>query len=156
MGGGRRGRTGTACVRHNKLAQVWPKRFVAISLLVRRCLLLLVPLLPPTYKWREIEKQSSNRKTEREGRKRKKFAAYAFITFFALAARVQKTLPGLVPSEMETTTTTTTLETMAGWITGTGSGTGSGSGSTPGGHISCARPHKLFKTCVPSVWLGVL
>lgn len=84
------------------------------------------------------------------GRQRKKFAAYAFITFFALAARVQKTLPGLVPSEMETTT----LETMAGWITGTG--TGSGSGSTPGGHISCARPHKLFKTCVPSVWLGVL
>lgn len=134
---------------HNKLAQVWPKRFVAISLLVRRCLLLLVPLLPPTYKWREIEKQSK----EREGEKGKKFAAYAFITFFALAARVQKTLPGLVPSEMETPTTTT-LETMAGWITGTG--TGSGTGSTPGGHISCARPHKLFKTCVPSVWLGVL
>lgn len=99
---------------------------------------------------REAKEQQKARERER---KRKKFAAYAFITFFALPARVQKTLPGLVPSEMETTTTAT-METMAGWITGTGRG--SGSGSTPGGHISCARPHKLFKTCVPSVWLGVL
>lgn len=99
---------------------------------------------------REAKEQQNARERERQ---RKKFAAYAFITFFALPARVQKTLPGLVPSEMETTTTAT-METMAGWITGTG--TGRGSGSTPGGHISCARPHKLFKTCVPSVWLGVL
>lgn len=147
---------GPACVRHNKLAQVWPKRFVAISLLVRRCLLLPVPLPTCCHPHTNGEKSRSKGATEcqkERERKRKKFAAYAFITFFALPARVQKTLPGLVPSEMETTTTAT-METMAGWITGTGRG--SGSGSTPGGHISCARPHKLFKTCVPSVWLGVL
>lgn len=140
-------------MRHNKLAQVWPKRFVAISLLVRRCLLLSLPSLLLSATHVQMARNREAKQRERGERQRKKFAAYAFITFFALAARVQKTLPGLVPSEMETTTTTT-LETMAGWITGTGSGTGSG--STPGGHISCARPHKLFKTCVPSVWLGVL
>lgn len=38
--------------------------------------------------------------------------------FFALAARVQKTLPGLVPSEMETTMSAMAMATqteMAGW-----------------------------------------
>lgn len=47
-------------------------------------------------------------------------------------AKVQKTLPGLVPSN---------------WF----GGKPVGLRETPGGHIASARPHKLFKTCVPRV-----
>lgn len=91
---------GCACVclsGENKLAQVWPKRFVAISLLVHSTPLLFHSLLLLATPQSTLHSRLDKAKSKGGA---KLFLLMHLSPFFpseCVCVRVQKTLPGLVP-----------------------------------------------------------